>query len=87
MMAFVKNDDDAVSDLTLQVFVPIGGNLEMQFPNIYSSLLPILQKFVKIGTPKQAKHAIQCIDKMCRNKQAIFSQIFEVCVQSFFKKV
>ncbi|KAK2159284.1 hypothetical protein LSH36_155g04017 [Paralvinella palmiformis] len=77
LMAFVKHDDDTVSDLTLQVFVPIGTHLEMQFPNIYSSLLPVLQKFVKIGTPKQAKHAIRCIDKMCRNKQAIFSQIFE----------
>ena len=38
----------------------------------------MLQKMVKIGTPKQAKHAIRCIDALCKNKDKIFSQIFEV---------
>ena len=33
---------------------------------------------VKFGTPKQAKHAIRCIDKLCKNKDDIFLQVFKV---------
>ena len=42
------------------------------------TLLPLLQRMAKSGTPKQAKHAIRCIDAMCRNKDAIFKQLYEV---------
>ena len=38
----------------------------------------MLQKMVKIGSPQQAKHAIRCIETLCKNKVAIFEQIFEV---------
>ena len=44
----------------------------------FRSLLPVLQKMVKLGTPKQAKHAIRCIDSLVPNKSAIYQQIFEV---------
>lgn len=33
---------------------------------------------IKIGTAKQAKHAIRCIDALCKDKEQIFSQLFEV---------
>jgi len=42
------------------------------------SLLPVLQKLVKLGTPKQAKHAIRCIHALYENKDSIYQQIFEV---------
>ena len=43
------------------------------------SLLPALQKMVKIGTVKQAKHAIRCIDTMyAKNKDAVYKQLYEV---------
>jgi len=47
--------------------------------------------FVKTGTPKQAKYAVRCIDAMCRSKDVIFKQLFEVylivcvCVDSVTK--
>jgi len=34
--------------------------------------------YVKTGSPKQAKYAIRCIDAMCRSKEVIFKQLFEV---------
>jgi len=43
-----------------------------------SKLLPILQHTAKIGNPKQAKHALRCINKIVKNKEPVFSQIFEV---------
>jgi len=36
--------------------------------------------FVKTGSPKQAKYAVRCIDAMCRSKDVIFKQLFEVCL-------
>ena len=36
--------------------------------------------FVKSGSPKEAKYAIRCIDTMCRSKDVIFKQLFEVAL-------
>lgn len=36
----------------------------------------MLQKIVKIGTPRQAKHAVRCIHTLCHNSNKIFDQIF-----------
>ena len=44
----------------------------------YRSLIPILQKLVKIGSPKHAKHAVKCIRTVCKNSASIFKQIFTV---------
>ena len=44
------------------------------------SLIPILQKMVKIGTPKQAKYGVRCISKVCKNSAEIFKQIFIVSI-------
>lgn len=49
----------------------------------FRSLLPVLQKLVKLGTPKQAKHAIRCIHALYDNRDAIYQQIFEVSQHLF----
>lgn len=48
------------------------------------SLVPVLTKTVKIGTPRQAKHALRCIATLCKNKDNIFESIFEVLRDVFF---
>lgn len=77
LITFLKHEDDTVSDLTLQIFCNTGQKLQEAFPNIFSSLLPVLQSMAKMGTPKQAKHAIKCIGVLCKNKAAIFTPIVE----------
>ncbi|KAJ8298337.1 hypothetical protein KUTeg_024868 [Tegillarca granosa] len=77
LLTFLRHDDECVSDLTLQIFINTGQDLQTEFPNIYSTLMPILQSTAKIGNPKQSKHAIRCINTVCKNKEAIFAQIFE----------
>ena len=56
----------------------VEANWEGECSFVCRSLLPVLQKMIKIGTPKQAKHAIRCIDTICKNKAKIFEGIFEV---------
>ncbi|KAK3099941.1 hypothetical protein FSP39_012194 [Pinctada imbricata] len=77
LLSFLRNDDEAVADLTIQIFINTGKDLQSSHPNVYSSLLPILQSTAKIGNPKQSKHAIRCISMVCQKKEAIFGQIFE----------
>lgn len=51
----------------------------MLSPLIYCrSLLPLVTSAAKLGNPKQCKHAIRCINIICKNKEAIYGQIFEV---------
>ena len=45
---------------------------------VFRRLAPLLMSYVKTGSPKQAKYAIRCIDAMCRSKEVIFKQLFEV---------
>ncbi|XP_069130479.1 sister chromatid cohesion protein PDS5 homolog A-like [Argopecten irradians] len=77
LLTFLKHEDEAVSDLTLQIFINTGRKLQAELPVIYSSLLPILQSTAKLGNPKQSKHALRCINIVCKNKELIFGQIFE----------
>ncbi|XP_052089620.1 sister chromatid cohesion protein PDS5 homolog B-like isoform X2 [Mytilus californianus] len=77
LLTFMKHDDESVADLTLQIFNNIGKNLQKDYPNIYSSLLPVVSSAAKLGNPKQCKHAIRCINTICKNKEAIYGQIFE----------
>jgi len=46
-------------------------------------LAPLLMSYVKAGSPKQAKYAIRCIDAVCRSKDVIFKQLFEVRLLMF----
>lgn len=77
LLVFVRSEDDSISDIALQVFKNVGVSMEQMFPAIHSILLPILQKMSKSGTPKQAKHALRCIDAMCKSKDEIFRQLYE----------
>ena len=38
----------------------------------------MLSNLAKMGTPKQAKHALRCINVICKNKEPILTQVFEV---------
>ncbi|KAL3879117.1 hypothetical protein ACJMK2_031429 [Sinanodonta woodiana] len=77
LLTFLKDDEEVVVDTALQIFTTTGQNLHAAHPNIYSSLLPVLQSLAKIGTPKQSKHAIRCINAVAQNKEAILSHVFE----------
>ncbi|XP_041360337.1 sister chromatid cohesion protein PDS5 homolog A-B-like isoform X3 [Gigantopelta aegis] len=77
LLTFLKHDDDAVCDITLQILTNTGGRIQSNHPNIYSSLVPLLVSTAKMGNPKQTKHAIQCVSQICRDKEPILSQIFE----------
>lgn len=76
-LSFVKNDDDVVSDLAIQIITNTGSRLHMDHPEVYSSLVPILINLAKFGTPKQAKHALRCINTICINKESAIASIFE----------
>ncbi|XP_025084821.1 sister chromatid cohesion protein PDS5 homolog A-like [Pomacea canaliculata] len=76
-LTFLKHDDDVVCKFILYFFLSHGSGLEEQHPTVYMSLLPVLINLAKMGTPKQTKHAIRCINIICRNKEPILTQVFE----------
>jgi len=76
-VSFMKNDDDIVSDLALQILTNTGSHLHIEHPEVYSSLVPILTNLAKCGSPRQAKHALRCINTICVNKEQAVSNIFE----------
>ncbi|KAL4230738.1 Sister chromatid cohesion protein PDS5 A [Mactra antiquata] len=78
LISFLKDEDEIVADITLQVFANCGLGLETESPEIFSKLLPILQHTARIGNPKQAKHALRCINSIVRNnKESALSQVFD----------
>ncbi|XP_059168056.1 sister chromatid cohesion protein PDS5 homolog A-B-like isoform X2 [Physella acuta] len=76
-LTFVKHDDDVVSDLSIQIITNTGSHLHMDHPDVYSSLVPLLINLAKYGSPRQAKHALRCINTICINKEQAISNIFE----------
>ncbi|KAH3839436.1 hypothetical protein DPMN_112867, partial [Dreissena polymorpha] len=76
LIQFLK-EEEAVGDLTLQILTNCGTDLETQSPEVFAKLLPELQKNAKMGNPKQAKHAVRCINKIVNNREAVLSQVFE----------
>lgn len=78
LMSFLKDEDEVVADVTLQVFANCGLNLEVEYPEVFTKLLPILQHTAKLGNPKQAKHALRCINSIAKtNRVAALTQVFE----------
>ncbi|XP_060604086.1 LOW QUALITY PROTEIN: sister chromatid cohesion protein PDS5 homolog B-like, partial [Ruditapes philippinarum] len=78
LISFLKDEDEVVADVTLQVFASCGLSLEAEYPEIFAKLLPILQHTAKIGNPKQAKHALRCINSIAKtNRVSALSQVFE----------
>ncbi|XP_038055315.1 sister chromatid cohesion protein PDS5 homolog A-B-like [Patiria miniata] len=78
LISMLKNEDDTVSDVALQIFINTGEHLKEEFPNVASCLLPILISKAKTGIPSQAKHAIRCINVVLgKNKLPVFQQLYE----------
>ena len=50
----------------------------------YRTLIPVLTKLVKIGSPRQTKHSIRCIQKICKSYTEIFETVFEVLGLIYF---
>lgn len=50
------------------------------------SLVPVLVRTAKMGNPKQTKHAIRCISVVCKNKEPILAQVFEVSVYGSWRQ-
>ncbi|KAK3738251.1 hypothetical protein RRG08_039662 [Elysia crispata] len=76
-LTFVRNDDDVISDLALQILTNTGTKLHIDHPEVYSSLVPLLINLAKFGSPRQAKHALRCINTLCINKEQAVANIFE----------
>ncbi|KAK7097021.1 sister chromatid cohesion protein PDS5 homolog A-like [Littorina saxatilis] len=76
-LSYLKHDDDIVCDYTLQILAHTGTGLEDAHPEVYTSLIPVLTHLAKMGTPKQTKHALRCINVICSNKEPILSQVFD----------
>ncbi|GFO14487.1 sister chromatid cohesion protein pds5 homolog b [Plakobranchus ocellatus] len=76
-LTFVRNDDDVISDLALQILTNTGTKLHMDHPDVYSALVPLLINLAKYGSPRQAKHALRCINTLCINKEQVVTNIFE----------
>ncbi|XP_076319055.1 sister chromatid cohesion protein PDS5 homolog A-like [Tachypleus tridentatus] len=77
LINFLTIDDEVATDITLQILINIGPEIEANHPNIATRVLPIIQNFVENGTVKQAKHAVACIKVIASNKERVFGQILD----------
>ncbi|CAH1267920.1 PDS5B [Branchiostoma lanceolatum] len=78
LLSYLKKENTIVVDTALQIFSNTGAVIEESFPQIKSALLPVLQAKAKSGTPRQAKHAIRCVNTIFPGvRDSIFNQIFE----------
>ena len=64
-----------VASAALQILMNTGSTLKEKFPDTCEHLLQTLQSMVKIGTSRQAKHAVRCLANMFDNKEELFDQI------------
>ncbi|KAF6034111.1 hypothetical protein EB796_007590 [Bugula neritina] len=55
-----------------------GSTLKEKFPDTCEHLLQTLQSMVKIGSPRQAKHAVRCLANMFDNKEELFDNLATV---------
>jgi sister-chromatid-cohesion protein PDS5 len=67
-----------VASAALQILMNTGSTLKEKFPDTCEHLLQTLQSMVKIGTSRQAKHAVRCLANMFDNKEELFDQIATV---------
>ncbi|XP_078602291.1 sister chromatid cohesion protein PDS5 homolog A-B-like [Branchiostoma floridae x Branchiostoma japonicum] len=78
LLSYLKKENPIVVDTALQIFSNTGAVIEENFTMIKSALLPVLQAKAKSGTPRQAKHAIRCVNTIFPGvRDSIFNQIFE----------
>jgi len=62
----------------LQILMNTGSTLKEKFPDTCEHLLQTLQSMVKIGSPRQAKHAVRCLANMFDNKEELFDSLATV---------
>lgn len=67
-----------VASAALQILMNTGTTLKEKFPDTCEHLLQTLQSMVKIGSPRQAKHAVRCLANMFDNKEELFDGIAQV---------
>jgi len=79
---FLKHENDTVSSAALQILMNTGSTLKEKFPDTCEHLLQTLQSMVKIGTSRQAKHAVRCLANMFDNKEELFDQIATFCEEN-----
>lgn len=77
LLQCLRLEDDKVAEAAIQIFRNTGNTIETDFPQIRSTLIPILHQKAKRGTPHQAKQAVHCIHAIFSNKEVQLAQIFE----------
>ncbi|KAL2098229.1 hypothetical protein ACEWY4_007436 [Coilia grayii] len=77
LLQCLKMEDDKVAEAAIQIFRNTGQKIEIELPQIRSTLIPILHQKAKRGTPHQAKQAVHCIHTIFHNKEVQLAQIFE----------
>ncbi|XP_078534440.1 sister chromatid cohesion protein PDS5 homolog A [Lissotriton helveticus] len=77
LLQCLRMEDDKVAEAAIQIFRNTGHKIEIDLPQIRSTLIPILHQKAKRGTPHQAKQAIHCIHSIFSNKEVQLAQIFE----------
>lgn len=83
LLSFLNSDDNAASEMTLQIFTFVGADIDQRFPNVAQRLLPVVQNFVENGTVKQAKYAVACLNVIVGNKERVFGQVIDHLKQHF----
>lgn len=66
---------DVTASAALQILMNTGTTLKEKFPETCEHLLQTLQSMVKIGSPRQAKHAVRCLANMFDTKDELFDQL------------
>ncbi|XP_064481267.1 sister chromatid cohesion protein PDS5 homolog B-like [Ornithodoros turicata] len=83
LLGFLSSDDEAATELTLQILTHVGTEIDQRYPNIALRLLPVVQNFVENGSVRQAKYAVACLNTIVTNKERIFSQVIDHLKQHF----
>lgn len=77
LLGFLSSEDEAATELTLQILTHVGAEIDQRYPNIALRLLPVVQNFVENGSVRQAKYAVACLNIIVTNKERIFGQVIE----------
>ncbi|GFY77146.1 sister chromatid cohesion protein PDS5 homolog B [Trichonephila inaurata madagascariensis] len=77
-----KNNSDEIVPV-LQALSNVIKDVKKYFPGVCVKLIPIMIQFVKLGSKKQAKHAIKLIFHIVDDKQKVFGELIEHLKEHF----
>lgn len=83
LLILQASDDEQAVDMALQILCNICVGVEKAFPKFSERLIPVLENFVEMGTPKQAKHAVYCLNAAVSNKDTVFGSIISALSKHF----